>query len=158
MFNLSKFTKWQYFSLNILSENSCHTSDLLRVGNSYSSQLEINHVIQQPTPKSLNKCRPPFFVGVREEENILPIVGDKGNLVLWIAPALFYHLKVKHLQSIIDLLLAKQVLSKWASSLLCLLFSLSLTRLLDKRTKIMKDHSNKHLSPDFRLWLRKDQL
>jgi len=29
-----------------------------------------------------------FFVGVREEENILPIVGDRGNLVLWIAPAL----------------------------------------------------------------------
>ena len=29
-----------------------------------------------------------FFVGVREAENILPIVGDRGNLVL-----LFYHVK-----------------------------------------------------------------
>ena len=31
-----------------------------------------------------------FFVGVREAENILPIVGDRGNLVF---NALIYHLK-----------------------------------------------------------------
>ena len=46
----------------ILSENSCHFVNFFRFTYClFSSHLEINHVIQEPTEINQNTCRPPIF-------------------------------------------------------------------------------------------------
>ena len=46
----------------ILGENNCHFVNLLSFTEQlFSSQSEINHMIQDPTKVNLNICRPPLM-------------------------------------------------------------------------------------------------